>query len=247
MVISSSDMKQSALIILMLNTFCAFSQIPHEVLYVVGCFVNGTTEVQFEFDAEEIVYVDFAKEEIVYTVPAFLDPDPSQLLVGLSILNDALENEKLCLAFTAIAAAEENYPPEQRDPPESVLFPSEEVQLDIENSLICFVNHFYPPSVKFTWTKNGQLLSEGVSLSRYYPNNDQTFHQFSTLTFIPSEGDIYSCTVEHLALERPTTRIWEPEFSHQSLGPDIYCGVCLTLGMFGVSAGIFFIAKAQGQ
>ncbi|XP_067366400.1 H-2 class II histocompatibility antigen, A-U alpha chain-like [Channa argus] len=240
-------MTRSAVIILMVNTFCAFSQTPHEVLYVVGCFVNGTAEVQFECDAEEILYVDFATEEIVYTVPTFFDPDPSELLTGMSTLTDALENEKLCLAFTAIFASEENYPPEKQDPPESFIFPSEEVQLGVENSLICFLNNFYPPSIKVTWTKNGRLVSESVSLSRYYPNNDQTFHQFSTLTFTPSEGDIYSCTVEHSALDRPTTRIWEPEYSHQSLGPDIFCGICLTLGMFEVLTGVFFFAKGHGQ
>lgn len=82
--------------------------------YIVGCFVNGTTEVQFDFDDEEILHVDFSKEEIIYTVPTFLDPDPSQILVGLSILRDALENKKICLALTTIAAAEEKHPPEER-------------------------------------------------------------------------------------------------------------------------------------
>ncbi|KAG8010067.1 H-2 class II histocompatibility antigen [Nibea albiflora] len=157
MKICSSDMKRSALIILTLNSFCAFSQVPHEVTYFVGCFMNGTTEVQYEFDGDEILYVDFQKEEAVYTLP-------SQILA---------------------------------DAPVSVFYPAEEVQLGIENTLTCFVNHFYPPDIKVSWTKNGQPLSEGVSLSRYYPNNDQTFHQFSTLTFTPREGDIYSCTVEH--------------------------------------------------
>lgn len=94
------------------------------------------------------------------------------------------------------------------DPPEIVLFSSDKVELGVENSLICFVNHFYPPSINVTWTKNGHPVSTGVSLSRYFPNKDQTFHQFSTLTFTPSEGDFYSCTVEHSALETPKTRIW---------------------------------------
>ncbi|XP_070768380.1 H-2 class II histocompatibility antigen, A-U alpha chain-like [Enoplosus armatus] len=243
--ICSSDMKRSALIILMLYSFCAFSQIPHEVVYVVGCFVNGRPEVQFEFDDEEILYMDFQREEIVYTVPRFLDPDPSQVLVGMKILRDALANKDLCLALAAVIAAEERNPPDEQDPPESILYPAEQLQLGVENSLICFVNHFYPPDIKVSWTKNGRPVSEGVSLSRYYPNNDQTFHQFSTLTFTPREGDIYSCTVEHSALERPKTRIWEPDFSHPSLGPDIFCGVGLTLALLGVAVGVFLIAKGH--
>ena len=94
-----------------------------------------------------------------------------------------------------------------KDPPQSIIYPAEDVELGVENSLICFVNHIFPPYIEVSWTKNGRPVSEGV-LSRYYPNNDQTFHQFSTLTFTPSEGDIYSCTVEHLALEKPKTRFW---------------------------------------
>lgn len=80
----------------------------------MGCFVNGTTEIQFEFDTEEVLYVDFSKKEVIYTVPTFLDPDPSQLLVGLNILKDALDNKELCLELTALAAIEEKHPPEER-------------------------------------------------------------------------------------------------------------------------------------
>ncbi|KAE8288790.1 RLA class II histocompatibility antigen, DP alpha-1 chain D10 haplotype [Larimichthys crocea] len=124
--------------------------------------------------------------------------------------------------------------------PVSALYPAEEVQLGVENTLTCFVNHFYPPDIKVSWTKNGQPLSEGVSLSRYYPNNDQTFHQFSTLTFTPTEEDIYSCTVEHSALDRPITRIWEPEFSQPSLTPDIVFGVGMAVALLGIAVGLLY-------
>uniref|UniRef100_A0A672GTW9 Ig-like domain-containing protein n=1 Tax=Salarias fasciatus TaxID=181472 RepID=A0A672GTW9_SALFA len=72
-----------------------------------------------------------------------------------------------------------------------VLYSAEEVKFGAENTLVCFLNHFFPPSIKVSWTKNNQPVSEGVSLSRYYPNSD-----------------IYSCTVEHKALKSPKTRIW---------------------------------------
>ncbi|XP_034409868.1 H-2 class II histocompatibility antigen, A-U alpha chain-like [Cyclopterus lumpus] len=244
----SSDMRRSALIILMINSFCAFSQIPHEVVYVVGCFENGTTEAVFEFDAEELLYVDFDRDEVVYTMPRFLTDDPSKLFENLNVFNNAKKNRNICLSIIKIYKLEENNPPEEMDPPESILYPSEEVQLGVENSLICFVNHFYPPEIKVSWTRNGRLVSEGQSLSRYYPNNDQTFHQFTTLTFTPKEGDIYSCTVEHLALDRPKTRSWVPDFSHPSLGPGVYCGVGLTVGLLGVAVGTFLMVKGcRGQ
>ncbi|XP_059194418.1 H-2 class II histocompatibility antigen, A-U alpha chain-like [Centropristis striata] len=242
----SPDMKLTALVILMINSYCAFSQIPHEVLYVGGCFENGTTEVHFELDAEEILYVDFDREEIVYTVPRFIVDDPSEIFDTAHILKNVKKGRTVCKAAVEYFKLEERGPPEETDPPENVLYPADDVQLGVENSLVCFVNHFYPPHIKVTWTRNGQQVLEGVSLSRYYPNNDQTFHQFSTLTFTPREGDIYSCTVEHLALDRPKTKIWEPTSNRpHSVGLDVYCGVGLTVGLLGVAAGTFLMVKGH--
>ncbi|XP_042345122.1 H-2 class II histocompatibility antigen, A-U alpha chain-like [Plectropomus leopardus] len=241
----SPDMKRSALVILMINSICAFSQIPHEISYVLGCFENGTTQAQYEFDAEEILYMDFDRDEVVYTVPRFIVDDPSKMFDNIHVYENAKKNKKTCLAILEFCKVQEKNPPEQTEPPKSVLYTSQEVELGVGNSLICFVNHFYPPLIKVSWTRNGRPVSEGVSLSRYYPNKDQTFHQFSTLTFTPREGDIYSCTVEHVTLDRPKTRIWEHNFSHCSLGADIYCGVGLTVGLLGVAAGTFLLVKGH--
>ncbi|XP_055359045.1 H-2 class II histocompatibility antigen, A-U alpha chain-like [Betta splendens] len=244
MTIGSSDMKRSAVIVLMLHTYCGFSQSPHELIYFVGCFVNGTTQIQFEFDSEEIYYADFQKPEMIYTVPVCIDPNPNQIWSSLT-MRDILENRDLCLAFTSIVESKENNTPEVKVPPDVTLYPSEEVQVGVENKLTCFVDHFYPPSINVSWTKNDQPVSEGVSLSRYYPKKDQTFHQFSSLTFTPSEGDIYSCTVEHSALETPKTRILEPDVNDPGRGPDIFCGLGLTLGLLMVAAAVFLIVKTK--
>ncbi|XP_051262641.1 H-2 class II histocompatibility antigen, A-U alpha chain [Dicentrarchus labrax] len=232
-------------LLLLLNIFYAFSQIPHDISYVVGCFENGTTEVQFEFDAEEVLYVDFERQEVVYTVPKFLVLDPTKLFENMHVYNNAMKAKRACKPLVEFMKVEEKKPPEEKDPPESILYPAEDVQFGVENSLTCFVNHFYPPYIKVSWTKNGRPVSEGVSLSRYYPNNDQTFHQFSTLTFTPMEGDMYSCTVEHSALDSPKTRIWEPESTPPGLGPDIFCGVGLTVGLVGVAVGTFLMVKGH--
>ncbi|XP_068998932.1 H-2 class II histocompatibility antigen, A-U alpha chain-like [Embiotoca jacksoni] len=243
MAIHSSHTKCSAVIILMVNSFCAFSQITHEVTYYIGCFENSTAQVLYEFDGNEMLYIDFERHSIEYTLPVFLVFDPSKVFQNLKVYSNGLKAKRACPPALQYCKLEASNPPEEKDPPDSVMYPAEEVELGVENSLICLVNHFYPPSIKVSWTKNNHPVSEGVSLSRYYPNNDQTFHQFSTLTFTPSEGDIYSCTVEHSALERPQTKIWEPEFSHQSLGLDVFCGVGLSLGLLGVATGTFLFVK----
>ncbi|XP_059195103.1 H-2 class II histocompatibility antigen, A-Q alpha chain-like [Centropristis striata] len=241
----SPDMKLVALVTLMINSYCAFSQIPHKILFLVGCFDNGTSEVHYEFDAEETLYVDFDRQEAVYTMPRFIVDDPSKIF-DTHVFESAKECRDLCVGGLRSYKLEEGNPPEKTDPPISILYPADDVQLGVENSLVCFVNHFYPPHIKVTWTRNGQQVLEGVSLSRYYPNNDQTFHQFSTLTFTPREGDIYSCTVEHLALDRPKTKIWEPTSNRpHSVGLDVYCGVGLTVGLLGVAAGTFLMVKGH--
>lgn len=240
-----SIMKTSSLLILMLNTFCTFSQVTHEFVYVVGCSVDGSIQVQYDFDNGELLYTDFDKQSSVFSGPPFVVIDQALLSEGPHLYRNAMKAKRTCTIGNAVRKAEGIEPPEEKDPPESALYPADDVQPGVENSLTCFVNHFYPPGLKVSWTKNGSPVTEGVSLSRYFPNNDQTFHQFSTLKFIPEEGDIYSCTVEHLALDRPQTRIWTVEISHPSVKATVFCGVGLTLGLLGVAIGTFLMAKGH--
>ncbi|XP_061574354.1 RLA class II histocompatibility antigen, DP alpha-1 chain-like [Cololabis saira] len=242
-----SELKCSAVIILTFNIFCTVSQNAQVLDYFVGCFENGTVEVQLELNSQEIFYVDFDKETVEYTGPPFSKFDPSLIFNHLHLYSNAKRNKNACLAAAPLVAIETGHPPEERDPPESVLYTAEEAELGVKNSLICFANNFYPPLIKINWTKNGNPVTEGVSLSRYYPNEDHTFHQFSTLMFTPSETDFYKCIVEHSALKMPETKIWEPKFSPQTpeaLGLDVFCGLGLTVGVLGVAAGTLLIVRA---
>ncbi|XP_023118328.2 H-2 class II histocompatibility antigen, A-Q alpha chain-like isoform X1 [Amphiprion ocellaris] len=245
--ICSSNMKLSAGLILLLHSLGIVAQFVHDITYIVGCFEDTTTIAQYEFDGEEILYADFDRQQVVYTIPPYLVPDPVHVFGDLHVYRNALKARRACAGVVAYCKVEGIHPEEVKDPPESFIYPEDEVILGLENSLICFVNHFYPPSINVSWTKNGLPVSEGMSLSQYYPNSDQTFHRFSMLTFTPSEGDVYSCTVEHSALDTPKTRIWDVEFpkSHQSLIADVYCGVGLSLGLLGVAVGTFLIVKGQ--
>lgn len=77
-----------------------------------------------------------------------------------------------------------------------------------ENTLICFVTGFYPAPVNISWTRNGEEVKEGTSTSVPYPNKQGTFTQISRLDFVPQQGDIYSCGVQHLYTTDPDTRMW---------------------------------------
>ncbi len=95
------------------------------------------------------------------------------------------------------------------DPPETSIYPRNDVQLGVENMLICHVTGFFPPSVNVSWAKNNVIVTEDISLSQYRPRSDGSFHVFSSLKITPEEGDVYSCTVNHQALQgQPQTKIW---------------------------------------
>ncbi|RXN07772.1 HLA class II histocompatibility DP alpha 1 chain-like protein [Labeo rohita] len=130
--------------------------------------------------------------------------------------------------------------------PKTSIYPKDDVELGVQNTLICHVTDFYPPSLSISWTKNNVNVTEGMSLSQYRPRAEGTFNIFSTLSFTPTEGDIYSCTVNHIALQgQPQTKIWDVDVALPSVGPAVFCGVGLTLGLLGVAAGTFFLVKGN--
>ncbi|XP_072317309.1 H-2 class II histocompatibility antigen, A-U alpha chain-like [Eucyclogobius newberryi] len=224
--------------------FCAFSQYSHELSYIVGCFHDGTTEVIYDFDGDLALHVDFKEKTVVFTLPSFIHFDTSSYP---NIYKNANKAKGICLIIQLDdKLVPESEAPEVKDPPESILYPAEEVLRGVENSLVCFVNHFYPPLANVTWTKNNRPVSEGVFTSAFIPNEDQTFHCFSTISFKPKQGDVYSCTVEHPALEAPKTRIWDVDLESQhDLALDLYCGVGLTVALLGVAIGTFLFVKGR--
>lgn len=193
------------------------------------------------------LYADFQKNEIVLTAPPYIHLDISQFP---TLFRNAVKARNACYLGQAMAEEilKDIVAPEVQDPPETMLYPADEVWKGVENSLVCFVTHFHPPPIKVTWTKNNHPVLKGVSISSYMPNKDQTFRVFSTLTFIPEHGDVYSCTVEHPALDTPTTRILDVDLwttSYEDLTFDLYCGAGLTVAFVGVALGTFFIIKGR--
>ncbi|KAF5884935.1 MHC class II beta chain, partial [Clarias magur] len=95
------------------------------------------------------------------------------------------------------------------------------------------------------WTRNGVNVTDDSTLSQFYPNEDGTYNQFSHLPFTPQEGDVYSCTVEHKALETPDTKTWDVDVELPSVGPAVFCGLGLAVGLLGVATGTFFLIKGN--
>ncbi|XP_072572158.1 H-2 class II histocompatibility antigen, A-Q alpha chain-like [Paramormyrops kingsleyae] len=212
----------------------------HIDIKINACHTNNSDpESMLELDGDEMLYFDYKKSDVVYTMPEFAG---QWTFSGWA----AQEWNRICLINVGVWAKGENYPPDEIDPPQLTIYTRNKVELGRSNILICFVNNFHPPPVKVKWTKNNVEVKEGVTLSRYYPNSDFTFRQYSTLQFTPQKGDDYSCTVYHKGLTEPETRFWEPDIEDESdIGETAFCGIGLTLGLLGVGAGTFLLVKGN--
>ncbi|XP_051760016.1 H-2 class II histocompatibility antigen, A-Q alpha chain-like [Ctenopharyngodon idella] len=209
--------------------------------FAIGICSDTEAEDMYGFDGEELWHADFNQKKGVETLPDFGDPITFPGFYEGSVRNTAIRRINLATWTKAFKS-----PPPEMDAPETSIYPKDDVQLDVKNTLICHVTGFYPPSLRISWTKNNVNVTEGMSLSQYRPRADGTFNIFSTLKFTPAEGDIYSCTVNHRALQgQPQTKTWDVDVALPGVGPAVFCGVGLTLGLLGVATGTFFLVKGN--
>ncbi|KAL1269616.1 hypothetical protein QQF64_031905 [Cirrhinus molitorella] len=239
----------------MLETFCGITlfisyflytegQSYHEFGVIESCTGSaGSNEMLFTYEDEVGAYMDLEEKKVVIEPKLFqfvpdinvfvltIDGDPS---TGLTPL--CKDTYFRTLSFNVS---------EPFESPWTSVYPRNEVKLNVRNTLICLVSAFFPPPVRVSWTKNNVNVTDESTLSRYYPNKDRTLNVFSRLSFIPEKGDIYSCSVEHKALQQPQTRTWDVEINKPSIGPSVFCGVGLALGVLGLATGAFFVAKEK--
>ncbi|XP_067446827.1 RLA class II histocompatibility antigen, DP alpha-1 chain-like isoform X2 [Thunnus thynnus] len=260
-------MKLWELLLILSCVLCVSADILHEDLNIVGCS-DSVGENVFTLDGEELWYADFKNKRGVYPQPSFIDP----IQYEEGTYDDAVANQQICKSNLNNSRVGMKDIPVKLDPPFSpIIFTRDDMKLGEKNTLICHVTGFYPAPVKIYWTKNGENVTEGTSINVPFLNQDITFRQSSRLEFIPQQGDMYSCTVTHPAT-KPLTSIWgEKLFLHLSpnvevkqpvnvsvcflspvvektqpgVGPAVFCGLGLTVGLLGVAAGIFFLIKGN--
>uniref|UniRef100_A0A3Q3WFJ3 Ig-like domain-containing protein n=1 Tax=Mola mola TaxID=94237 RepID=A0A3Q3WFJ3_MOLML len=229
------------MVVLVLSfVLCVSADSQHNNMRIVGCSeVDG--EEMYGLDGEELWYADFANNKGVYPQPPFIDP----FIYKKGIYEQAVQNQQVCKTNLGIALKGNKDVPLEFDPPSSpIMYPKDEVEDQQQNTLICYVTGFYPAPVNVSWTKNEQKVTVGPTINTPYPNKDGSFTQVSRLDFIPRQGDIYSCTVEHPALTEPLTQLWDGD-RPVGVGPAVFCGLGLTIGLLGVAAGTFFLIKGN--
>uniref|UniRef100_A0A8C9XVX2 HLA class II histocompatibility antigen, DR alpha chain-like n=1 Tax=Sander lucioperca TaxID=283035 RepID=A0A8C9XVX2_SANLU len=217
-----------------------FSSVLHEDIYINGCS-DSDGESMYALDGEEKWVADHINKRGVEPQPSFVD----HIRYPRGFYEQAVSDQQVCRGSLKILRIVIKDPLENDPPSSLMIYTREDVELREKNTLICYVTGFYPAPVNFYWTKNGENVTQGTSTNVPYPNKDGSFNQFSRLEFIPQLGDIYSCTVKHLALDQPLTRIWDVEKTQPGIGPAVFCGLGLTVGLLGVATGTFFLIKGN--
>ncbi|XP_071319232.1 H-2 class II histocompatibility antigen, A-Q alpha chain-like [Trachinotus anak] len=218
---------------------CITAQKSRELCLSKGCFESSDSHISVTLDGDDVFYADFKNGEVVWDsrVPEFMHVPWAYKY--------ALYYRSTCKSDVYRWKPDKSAAAKTKEAPEILIYPRDEVIQEEQNTLICFINHFFPPSLKIKWTKNDIDVTVEDPFNKCLPNPDGTFYVFSHLTFVPKEGDIYSCTVEHESLEKPQTKFWEVDKDESSTGPAVFCGIGLSLGLLGLAAGTFFFVKGN--
>ncbi|KAK2863594.1 hypothetical protein Q5P01_003127 [Channa striata] len=233
-------MLKMKLLLVLSCVLCVSADVRHGDFNIGGCSQTDG-EFMYALDGEEVWFADFINKKGVDPQPSFVDhmtyPGGYEAAVG---------DQQVCKSNLDVCEKAFKDIPLKLDPPSSpMIYTRDDVELGEKNILICHVSGFYPAPVKVHWTKNGEKVTEGTTINVPYVNTEGVFSQTSRLDFVPQQGDIYSCAVEHPALKEPLTRMWVVEVQQPSVGPAVFCGLGLTIGLLGVAAGTFFLIKGN--
>ncbi|XP_066471761.1 RLA class II histocompatibility antigen, DP alpha-1 chain-like [Tiliqua scincoides] len=197
-------------------------------------------EFSHEFDDEEIFHVDWDRKDTVWRLPNFTTFTSFETQGALSNLAISKTNMEILVKRSNRTQAPDVAP-------SAMVYPENPVDLGDPNVLICFVDKFSPPVLNITWLKNGEVVSEGVQETDFYPRADNTFRKFSYLRFVPEAGDFYVCKVDHWGLTESLSKLWhskEPTPLPETT-ENVVCALGLAVGILGIIAGTALCFKAR--
>ncbi|KAL7884014.1 hypothetical protein AOLI_G00067840 [Acnodon oligacanthus] len=216
------------------------AKIQHKDTHITLCSETQKEDI-YGLDGEEMWHTDFSQGKGVLTLPEFADP----FTYEEGAYDQAVADQEVCKQNLDVFVKATKSPAEPKDAPQSSLYSEDDVELGSDNTLICYIAGFYPAHVGVSWTKNNVNVTDGVTLSRRYLTDDGTFNLVSRLSFIPKKDDVYTCTVDHAALDRPLTKIWVVRVTPPSEGPTVFCVAGLAAELLGAVVGMFFVIKAN--
>ncbi|KAM9740314.1 SLA class II histocompatibility antigen, DQ haplotype D alpha chain-like isoform 2-T4 [Dama dama] len=114
---------------------------------------GASGQFTFEFDGDELFYVDLGKKETVWRLPEFNN-------ITTFEIQSALRNIIMSKRNLDILIKNSNFTPATNEIPEVAVFPKSSVVLGIPNTLICQVDNIFPPVINITWFYNGHFVAE---------------------------------------------------------------------------------------
>ncbi|XP_037375383.1 SLA class II histocompatibility antigen, DQ haplotype D alpha chain-like [Talpa occidentalis] len=197
-------------------------------------------QYSFEFDGDEIFYVDLKKKETFWRLPVFGKLTSFDPQGGLTSIETIKHNLDVVIKRSNSTAA-------TNEVPGVTVFPKSAVMLGQPNILICLVDNIFPPVINITWLKNGHSVTEGVFETSFLTKQDYSFLKISYLTFLPSDDDVFDCKVEHWGLEEPLLKHWEPEIPTplSELTETVVCALGLDVALVGTVVGTILIIRGR--
>ncbi|KAM6894596.1 H-2 class II histocompatibility antigen, E-S beta chain-like isoform 2-T2 [Lycodopsis pacificus] len=114
--------------------------------------------------------------------------------------------------------------------------------------LVCSVYDFYPPTIKVSWTRDGQPETAGVTSTDELADGDWYYQTHSHLEYTPRSGEKISCVVEHISLSEPLVEDWDPSMPESERNKIAIGASGLILGLTLSLAGfIYYKRKARGR
>ncbi|KAM9475045.1 class II histocompatibility antigen, B-L beta chain-like [Clarias gariepinus] len=113
--------------------------------------------------------------------------------------------------------------------------------------LMCSAYSFYPPHIKVTWLRDGQVIKGGVTSTEEMADGDWYYQVHSYLEYMPESGEEISCVVEHASFKKPMSYKWDPSPPASDKSKIAIGASGLVLGIVLSAAGfIYYKKKSSG-
>ncbi|KAK2910250.1 hypothetical protein Q8A73_007965 [Channa argus] len=227
-------MKHSAVIILMLNTFSAFSESAlygqflghcqfssndgHDAVYLEQYYFNKMLLAQYNSTLGKMVGYTKKAMKVADTL------NKNQEFVTHEKWKTRLCKENSQLLYKGLLNSVEPYVRLRSVKAASSTHPA---------MLICSVYNFYPKQIKVTWLRDGKEVTSDVTSTEELSNGNWLYQIHSHLEYTPRFGEKITCRVEHASLTKPKFYDWEPV-------PDPGTQK-ITIGIVGLLLGLVFL------
>ncbi|XP_019786978.1 HLA class II histocompatibility antigen, DM alpha chain [Tursiops truncatus] len=220
----------------------------HTFLHTMYCQMgNPNVGLSESFNEDQLFSFDFSQNIRVPRLPEFADwahksRDTSNIFFDKAFCRAIVEE---------IGPELEGQIPVSRGLPIAEVFTLKPLEFGKPNTLVCFVNNLFPPTLTVKWQHDSAPV-EGARPTFVSAVDGLTFQAFSYLNFTPAPSDLFTCIVTHEIDSYTAIAFWVPQNVLPSdLLENVLCGVAFGLGVLGITVGsvliIYFRKPCSGD